>query len=459
MAVSFYLFTRPDKQGEYPIRVSVMIRGTRLISTVGFNIAADKWVASRKDENGEEIPIQRVKKGCNNAKGIPYNIINLRLNDIANHFERYEMSLEHRPSVDDLADQLAIVKGGDRRKKARAGEIAVADESPSIIKYFDQFVREESRLNQWTVGTMQCWNAFRSHLLAQGRNLKFSDFSEEGIQKFVTYLRSKRKMEEKTVQKHYSNLRWFLNWCIRKGYCQESEISKYRPKFKVLEKPVIFLTREELEKLYFFEIPKNGTKVELINLKGEKYEKVVNNSSSLEKTRDLFCFCAFTSLRYSDMAALKKTDRVGNTLYVTSQKTNDKLVIELNEYSAAILDKYKDTEFPDGLALPVISNQKENDYIKDLGQLCEFNDPITRTSYKAGQRVEETQMKWELLGTHAARRTFICYALGVGIPPQVVMKWTGHNDYKSMRPYIAIAESTAAEAMKLFNGKLTDNGK
>ena len=40
--------------------------------------------------------------------------------------------------------------------------------------------------------------------------------------------------------------------------------------------------------------------------------------------------------------------------------------------------------------------------------------------------MEETSPKCDLIGTHAARRTFICFALSSGIPPQVVMKWTGH---------------------------------
>ena len=39
-------------------------------------------------------------------------------------------------------------------------------------------------------------------------------------------------------------------------------------------------------------------------------------------------------------------------------------------------------------------------------------------------------------------KTFICLALSSGIPPQVVMKWTGHCDYMSMKPYIDITEST-----------------
>ena len=51
----------------------------------------------------------------------------------------------------------------------------------------------------------------------------------------------------------------------------------------------------------------------------------------------------------------------------------------------------------------------------------------------------------------AGRRTFICNALALGIPAQVVMKWTGHSDYKAMKPYIDIADDIKANAMNKFN--------
>ena len=144
--------------------------------------------------------------------------------------------------------------------------------------------------------------------------------------------------------------------------------------------------------------------VDLIDMEGNEYKKKVKEVGALQKTKDLFCFCCFTSLRYSDMASLKRTDIEGNKMHIVTQKTNDRITIDLNSYAMAILDKYKDETFP----------------------------------------------KYELIGTHAGRRTFICFALSQGIPPQVVMKWTGHSDYKAMKPYIDIAEKTKAEAMNLF---------
>ncbi len=124
--------------------------------------------------------------------------------------------------------------------------------------------------------------------------------------------------------------------------------------------------------------------------------------------------------------------------------------IDLNMQARMILDKYRHECFPGGLALPVISNQKMNVYLKELCELCGFNSPVTYVYFKAMRKVEEIRPKWSCMGTHAGRRTFICFALSLGIPPQVVMKWTGHSDYSAMKPYVDIAEKTKAEAMLMF---------
>ena len=92
-----------------------------------------------------------------------------------------------------------------------------------------------------------------------------------------------------------------------------------------------------------------------------------------------------------------------------------------------------------------------NDYLKELGEICGINQPQTIVYFKGNERIEETCPKYELLGTHAGRRTFICNALALGIPAQVVMKWTGHSDYKAMKPYIDIADNIKAKAMNKFD--------
>lgn len=132
------------------------------------------------------------------------------------------------------------------------------------------------------------------------------------------------------------------------------------------------------------------------------------------------------------------------------EKTNVDVNVPLLDIPKQILIKYHNL-IPNNKALPVISNQKMNDYLKELAKLVGIDEPIRETFYKGNKRIDTIMPKYAVLGTHAGRRTFICNALALGIPAQVVMKWTGHSDYKAMKPYIDIADDIKANAMDKFN--------
>ena len=119
---------------------------------------------------------------------------------------------------------------------------------------------------------------------------------------------------------------------------------------------------------------------------------------------------------------------------VTTVKTADSISIELNKVTRDILEKYKGTPFKDGKALPNYSNKAMNRDIKELCKLAGINEEVRVTTYKGNVRTDKIQLKWKLVGTHTGRRTFIVNALSMGITPNVVMKWTGHSDYKAMKP-------------------------
>ncbi len=450
------LDARPNKHGEHPIRVSICVRGVRLLTSIGYSVPKDKWVAALTD------PVRKAKEtkclhyvipNSVNSSGVKTNEINAKMLAIKTRLDNYDNTLTKLPTKDSLMEQLDIALGRAELKEEIAEE---APKSVSIFERLKEFINEQRIASQWAYATLQVWNTFTNHLKAYSRRVTFDDFDENGLNKFIHFLRVKQNLEEKTVQKQYNNLKWFLNWAIRKGYCKEEAVNKYRPKFKVLDKPVIFLRKEELLKLYNYQIPPSGTMVQLTDAEGNTYTKRVNEAGALEKTRDLFCFCCFTSLRYSDMANLRRSDIENNTITVVTQKTNDRISIELNKYAQAILKKYEGEIYKGNLALPVITNQKMNYYLKDLCELCGFSELISRTFYRAGQKVEELVPKYTLIGTHAGRRTFICFALSQGIPPQVVMKWTGHSDYKAMKPYIDIAEKVKAQQMAVFEMGLNE---
>lgn len=58
-----------------------------------------------------------------------------------------------------------------------------------------------------------------------------------------------------------------------------------------------------------------------------------------------------------------------------------------------------------------------------------------------------------MLSSHAGRRTFICISLSLDIPAHTVMKWTGHKDYKAMKPYIDVSDTDRKKAMTSWDKK------
>lgn len=440
MPVKFYLSHTANLNGERRIRVSVSILGERYLTTAGFHIGPDHWIPNAP----EDSPLHTLKNvwvipGTQNSEGIDADVINARLGKIVAHFREYSLICRAKPTQEQFRREFLIAIG--------RMSLEPEPDSVSIYDRFREFMREESIHQEWEMETYKAVKTAYSHLLSFGQAHTLNYFNEDGINRYVQYLRG-REMEDVSVLKQLKNLLWFINWAIRKGYTTERTIQTYRPKLKVVDKPVIFLTPEELMRLYHYRIPEAGVEVELSNSYGRRYKKKVESRFAMEVSRDIFCFCSFSSLRFGDVTKLRWTDIQNGVMTITTYKTHDRLPIELTPFSQALLDKYRCCEFPDYLVFPPISNQEMNRSLKDLCELCGINAPVHITCYRNGRREDKVYQKFQKIGTHAARKTFICFALSNGVPPDVVMQWTGHSDYESMKPYIAISDQTRSNAMK-----------
>lgn len=438
--MNFYLDAKKsDKNGDTPIRVSIAIRGVRYMTTTGMKVPPGKWDGDR----------QQVRRGATNGSGFSWNVINSYLNRISAHFASYEvkcMSEGFSLNRSEIKVEFGRVFG---RGGSASGE---NDVEIGFWGIYERFVAERSLTNNWTVATHQKFSALRGHLQGWSgeRELGFGDFTESGLGSFVAYLRDVKCMKNSTIGKQLGFLRWFLRWATLNGYNENTAFQRFTPKLKTAPKQVVFLEWDELMRVMAYEVPEDGTVVTLHDADGREYEKVVHASRGLRITRDIFCFCCFTSLRFSDANNLKRSNISGGALTITTIKTADTITIELNKYARAILERWENEDLG-GYALPRITNQRMNMYLKDLCELCEINRLITHTYYSGVRRVDETMPKYELVGTHTGRRTFICNALMLGIPAQIVMKWTGHSDYKSMKPYVDVASSAKAKAMSKFD--------
>lgn len=403
-----------------PIRMRVNFASKRIEFTTGYRIDSAKWDTDK----------QRVKNGCSNKLKQSASEINASLleyyTEIQSIFKRFEVE-DVMPTPEQIKEAFnALHKPVSEEPKPKKEALPC-----DFFQVFDDFVEDCGRQNNWTDSTFEKFAAVKNHLTNFREGLTFEFFDERGLNDYVGYLRDVKEMRNTTIGKQLSFLKWFLRWAFKKGVHQNNAYDSYKPKLKSTQKKIIYLTWDELNRLREFKIP--------------------SNKQALERVRDVFLFQCFTGLRYSDVFNLRRSDIKGDHIEVTTVKTSDSLIIELNNHSKAILDKYKDVAFENDKVLPVITNQKMNDYLKELAEMAGIDEPVRQTYYKGNERIDDVTPKYALLGTHAGRRTFICNALALGIPPQVVMKWTGHSDYKAMKPYIDIADDIKANAMSKFN--------
>jgi len=400
-----------------PIRMRVIYAGNRVDFSTGHRIDEKKW----------NTETQQVRNGCTNK----LKFSSAEINDDLLHCRAVIQSVFKEFEVKNTMPTPAQLRSEFEQKTKMLGETDKKVSSKSqFFSAFDEYTREIGKANNWRSATFAKFAAIKNHIKNFDANTKFEKLNDKWFVKYVCHLQDIVKLRNITIEKQIKEFKCFLRWAVKQGYLSVSVLD-WKPKLKTTPKKVIFLTREELDKLRNYKIP--ATK------------------QYLDRVRDVFLFQCFTGLRYSDVFNLKRSDVKKNHIEVTTVKTADSLIIELNDHSRAILDKYKETPFENDKALPVISNQPMNRYLKELAELAGLNEMVRETTYKGNERIDTVMPKHKLIGTHCGRRTFICFLLSENVPPHVVMKLTGHSDYKAMKPYIDIADSIKADAISKFN--------
>lgn len=211
--------------------------------------------------------------------------------------------------------------------------------------------------------------------------------------------------------------------------CQANTVIRYMKCFKKVIHMALaneWMTKDPFLGIHFSAKPVNKdvlTKDELDILIKREFRV-----PRLEHVRDVFIFCCFTGVAYVDAHTLRAEHIVRDNkgeLWIrkTREKTNIEFHVPLLKIPQQLLEKYKDD--PDcrrtGLLLPITSNQKMNDYLKEIAALCEIKKHLT---------------------THTARRTYattVCHESGVAI--ENISKMLGHTDTRMTLHYTKIADT------------------
>ena len=349
---------------------------------------------------------QRAKK----SRTFPsYPELNAHLNNLAKEAERYllaERSSDAPARLANVKQQLLIGLGF---------EDVTTTKKESFFDVYDEFVAVAG--TQRSERTIKKYKTLRQQLQDFQRQKRVKvDFDTIDIKffdKLTAYYYNDLQFVNNTFGKYVSTLKTFLNWATDRGYNTKVD---YR-KFKVIKEDadIVVLTADELQQLYELDLSQNRR---------------------LEKIRDTFCLGCYTGLRFSDLEQLRAENVRGSILLIKTYKTRDTIQVPLRPEAQQIVAKYADE--PD--FVPTITNQKTNEYLKELCQLAGIAEPTTVSRYQGAQRIEFSKPKYEFITTHCARRTFVTLSLEAGVRPELVMAVTGHKSYKTFKKYIKITD-------------------
>jgi integrase len=406
---------KPDAKLRYRIKWN---RNKDIVAfNVGYRVDVDKW----------SVETQRCKNNTTHGKKkIAANIINKEIQKFEQIADEVFISFEKdnkNPSKEELRIRFNI-KLGKIDNSTNLGN--------TFFNIYDDFMIKTATLKSWSVGTKKRYSVLKNKLYLHNRFFDIKTLSEDDLINFVKYMFAEQ-LHNTTIARKITDLRTFLRWAKKNKFYEGDLHDTFNIKLKgteLINEP-IYLSWTELQHLYNIKIPET--------------------KKHIERVRDVFCFCAFSSLRYSDVLNLTRSDIKDDYIIIVTQKTVEGIKIELNKYTRAILEKYKNVVFENDRALPVISNQKMNDYVKELGEFAGFNEQKKVVYFVNNDRKEIVMPKYALLSSHCGRRTFIVNSLYIGIPAEVVMSWTGHSDYDSMKPYIKIVDELKKKSMSKFD--------
>lgn len=298
----------------------------------------------------------------------------------------------------------------------------------SFVDIFDKFI--SFKKIDYSQNLIYKYESLKSHLInfaAQRKiKLRFDVFDLELIYSFKGYLTNDIGYFNNTTNRTIKLLKTFLAYSYDKGLHNNIAYQKVKIKNEDIHDNIA-LTENELKLL----------------------EDLTDAPPSLLNARDLFLVLCYTSLRVSDLPKLNGNQIRKGFIYITVKKTKQSIKIPVHKRLFTLLEKYSND---DGIiTLNLISDQKLNKHLKELGELVKLNDICIKTRYKGGTAYQQQLKKWELLTTHVGRRTFTTLSLVHGMSSEIVKLITGHKTDSSFKKYQVFADEQLKEKIKVWD--------
>jgi site-specific recombinase XerD len=300
---------------------------------------------------------------------------------------------------------------------------------PTLIEVVDKhiaFVEQMVAINKLSKGLLTIFRTTRGKLLEflrgeyAAEDIVISGMGLEFAYKFYDYLLLKDpgQLDSNTCYKYIKKTKQFISEAKKRGLVKANPIEDFSCKY--IQPDRDYLEMFELRRMY-----------------DQKFGK------RLTEVRDVYIFCCFTGFAYKDVEQLSTSNIfIGldgkRWIKKNRQKTDNKEAVPLVPIAAEIIDRYKNDSYCliHDCLLPVDSNQKYNEYLKEIANICGIKINLT---------------------THTARHTFATtVTLENDVPLETVSKMLGHKSIKTTQIYARITQRKVSNNMDVLEKKIFD---
>lgn len=382
-------------------------------------------------DSNKERPTEDRKVIDKAAKVNP--LIRQKLNETAIQLMRFEVELDKAFSY--LVKHGIVITPAAMKKQLDLEFRKQPEKKEAQIRFHDVFNEFlEAKKNKYVHRTLQKYRTLQTTLMDferdSGYPISFETIDLIFYDKFFAYLLGKEKAGNKkgllndTIGKYFACLKVFMQWSLdRQRHSNTAFTHEDFKAIKTKEPDIVTLEEEEFITLYSLDL---------------------SNNPRLEKVRDVFCFAVFVGQRWSDIVGLRKEDINDNWWVFEADKTGKETKVPFDGWSLPalkILEKYN-------YQLPTISQQKFNEYLKEVGKLAQLNR-IVEIKQKSGTKDIITKKPvYEYMSSHMARRTCVTILLERGVPVTTVKTLTKHSDINTLMRYVNTKEDALLKAFK-----------
>lgn len=385
--------TRTTNDEKLIIYVRITLNSQRVEMSTGLKIEANKWCDITK----------RAKGSSEQSK-----TINSCLGDMNNKiYQIYSMLIGKGKAISVFEIKKHFLGNPDKKI--------------TLIEIFDRFIaiRKDLVGVEYSHATYQRYCTLKSHLVEflneklKVEDVAVDDFNFSNLMDFEHYLRIDKGIANNTAVKYVRHFRTVIGYALNTEMIDKDPYIKYKGKIREVKRG--YLTIEELTVL----------------------ETKCFANPRIEAVKDIFVFCCYTGLAYVDIKMLT-IDQISmgidgeQWINTSRKKTGNDVNVPLLPAALQIIKKYNGhpARVIGKKVLPVLSNQKMNAYLKEIGDLCELGKRLT---------------------THLARHTFATtITLSKGISMESVSKMLGHSDIRTTQIYAKVTnQKILGEMLKL----------